>query len=340
MTDAAYVDTTAVNDTTYHYVVVAADSTARRSVASNDAAATPNAAAGSGLQLNGTSQYVTLGAAPALNTSDFTLELWFRRTGAGVGTSTGSGGIANAIPLISKGRSESGQNMNYFLGIDVASGVLVADFEDASDDSNHPVSGATPVTSNVWHHAAATYDTTTDTWRLYLDGVLDRTLAVGGDFTPAPASAHHAAIGSALTSTGAPAGFFQGTVDEVRIWNQPRTGAQIQQGMTQQMLPVPGLLARYGFEENAGTVVSSSVPDSPDRHGDRRPDLGPGRAVHGSDRPAPSAADRARRAARTTSRSTCPGTRTPSRTWPATTSIARRRCRSSHRGRRSTARSW
>ena len=67
--------------------------------------------------------------------------------------------------------------MNYFLGIDVASGVLVADFEDASDDSNHPVSGATPVTSNVWHHAAATYDTTTDTWRLYLDGILDRTLA-------------------------------------------------------------------------------------------------------------------------------------------------------------------
>ena len=90
VTDAAYVDTTAVNDTTYHYVVVAADSTARRSAASNDAAATPNAAAGSGLQLNGTSQYVTLGAAPALNTSNFTLELWFRRTGAGVGTSTGT----------------------------------------------------------------------------------------------------------------------------------------------------------------------------------------------------------------------------------------------------------
>ena len=37
--------------------------------------------------------------------------------------------------------------------------------------------GTTAVTSNVWHHAAATWDGTT--WRLYLDGVLDTTLAVG-----------------------------------------------------------------------------------------------------------------------------------------------------------------
>ena len=72
-------------------------------------------------------------------------------------------------------------------------------------------------------------------------------------------------------------------------------GAQIQQGMTQQMLPVPGLLARYGFEENAGTVVSSSVPDGAHRHRDRRPDLGPGRALHGSERSRSELADRTRR---------------------------------------------
>ena len=41
-------------------------------------------------------------------------------------------------------------------------------------------------------------------------------------------SIQHAAIGSALTSTGAAAGFFQGSVDEVRIWNVARSTAQIQ----------------------------------------------------------------------------------------------------------------
>src|SRR6266508_5301510 len=76
--------------------------------------------AGTALQFNGSSQYVTFGAAPGLGAATFTLETWFQRTGAGVGTSTGSGGIT-AIPLVTKGRAEaegSNVDMNYFLGID------------------------------------------------------------------------------------------------------------------------------------------------------------------------------------------------------------------------------
>ena len=75
----------------------------------------------------------------------FTLETWFKRTGAGAGTSTGSGGIASAIPLVTKGRAEaegSNVDMNYFLGIDAADGTLVADFEDTASGANHPVSRA------------------------------------------------------------------------------------------------------------------------------------------------------------------------------------------------------
>src|SRR5215208_70604 len=91
------------------------------------AAPTPTA-----LQLNGSTQYVTMGAAPGLGAAQFTLETWFKRTGAGVGTSTGSGGLTSAIPLIAKGRAQAetpaNLNMNYFLGIDSASGRLQADF--------------------------------------------------------------------------------------------------------------------------------------------------------------------------------------------------------------------
>ena len=106
------------------------------------------AAGNAAVQLNGSSQYVTFGAAAGhgeLGASVFTLELWFKRTGAGVGTSTGTGGIASAIPLISKGRAEAetpaNLNMNYFLGIDATTGTLVADFEDTVDGGNHPVAG-------------------------------------------------------------------------------------------------------------------------------------------------------------------------------------------------------
>ena len=79
-----------------------------------------------------------LGAASDLRSATFTLELWFKRTGAGVGTSTGTGGIASAIPLIAKGRAEAetpAADINYFLGIDATSGKLVGDFEEGAGRS-------------------------------------------------------------------------------------------------------------------------------------------------------------------------------------------------------------
>ena len=94
--------------------------------APNSATATVvGAPAGKALQFDGTNDYVTFGPAPPLGAATFTLETWFKRTGAGVGTNTGSGGIASAIPLVTKGRAEaegSNVDMNYFLGIDAASG--------------------------------------------------------------------------------------------------------------------------------------------------------------------------------------------------------------------------
>ena len=107
LTSPAYIDTTAVNGTTYDYVVVAVDNAAQASAASAPVTATPSAAAATGLQLNGTSQYVTFGPAASLGATNFTLELWFKRTGAGVGHVDGHGGIASAIPLVTKGRAEA-----------------------------------------------------------------------------------------------------------------------------------------------------------------------------------------------------------------------------------------
>ena len=66
----------------------------------------------------------------------FTIETWFKRTGAGVPINTsaaGGGGLTSSIPLVTKGRGEgdgSNVDMNYFLGIRTTDNVLVADFED------------------------------------------------------------------------------------------------------------------------------------------------------------------------------------------------------------------
>ena len=252
------------NGTTYHYALVAVDGSGNPSAAAATAVTPqPPPPTAHALEFNGSSQYVTMGAAPGLDAAQFTLETWFKRTGAGVGTSTGSGGIASAIPLVTKGRAEaegSNVDMNYLLGIDATSGKLVADFEEGPGGAgplgqNHPISGATVVTSNVWHHAVASYDGAT--WKLYLDGVLDGTLAVGQP--PRSDSIQHAALGTAMNSTGVAAGFFQGDLDEARIWNYARTGAQIRSARNSELASAAGLVGRFSMNEGTGTTVANSA---------------------------------------------------------------------------------
>ena len=104
--------------------------------------------------------------------------------------------------------------------------VLAADFEDTATGLNHPISGTTPITNDVWHHAAATYDGTT--WRLYLDGQLEAT-EVEGAFTPRSDTTQDAGLGVMLMSNGNPGNTarFQGVLDEARVWTGARSLAQI-----------------------------------------------------------------------------------------------------------------
>ena len=256
----SYTDASAANGTTYYYVVVAVDIAGNRSTASAEATASPFAPALKALRFNGSNQYVTFGNAAALGGATFTLELWFKRQGTGIGASTGSGGI-DAIPLLSKGRSESdGSNldMNYFLGIRASDGVLAADFEEGAGQVwpglNHPITGVTPIALGPWDHAAVTYDGLR--WQLFLNGALEGQLFVGR--LPRSDSIQHAALASALNSTGAPQGYFAGTLDEARVWNYARTQAQIQGGMDQQIASAPGLVGRWSLDEGSGTAVSDS----------------------------------------------------------------------------------
>jgi hypothetical protein len=220
--------------------------------------------AGMALKFNGSNQYVTFGTAPALGLGTFTLETWFERTGSGVGTSTGSGGLTSAIPLISKGRTEGdGTNvdMNYFLGIDASTGTLVADFEEGPSTGgtvglNHPVSGSTVVTLNRWHHAAATYDG--QTWRLYLDGVRDGTLTLNTPRPPRSDSIQHAALATAMNSSGVASGFFDGMLDEARVWNVARTPTEIRSTKGLEVSSASGLIGRWGMNEGIGNVISDS----------------------------------------------------------------------------------
>lgn len=234
----------------------------------------------SGLFFNGSTSYGTMGfgtaSATAFGASSFTLECRFLRTGAGATASTGTGGVT-AVPLVAKGVGEaenSNVDANYFLGID-ANGKLVADFEQKNATNNgtayaagqnFPVTGSTTLQNNVWYHVAATYNTTTATWKLYVNGVEETgvtmpiTPFVG--VVPRDDSIQGLGIGTTLNSSGARAGFFQGILDEVRIWNVVRTEAQIASNKDAEIVSgQAGMLARFGFDEGTGTTVAGTKAD-------------------------------------------------------------------------------
>jgi len=229
---------------------------------------TTNSPFGSGraLLFNGSNQYVTFGQAPELGLSSFTIEVWFYRTGTGVGTDTsavGGGGLQGAIPLLTKGRGEadgSDVDMNYFLGI-ASNGRLAVDFEEgaggANPGLNHAITGTTTIANNVWYHAAATYDGTN--LRLYLNGNLEGSLTLGTSTPPRADSRQHAGLATALNSSGTAAGFFAGILDEARIWNYARSQADIQNTMNQTLTRAPGLVGRWSMDEGAGNVVCDSA---------------------------------------------------------------------------------
>lgn len=250
----------------------------------------------SSLAFDGVNDYVTMGAATgtsALGATTFTLEAWIYMTGSGVATATGGvSGLLSVVPIITKGRGEGdGSNIdcNYHLGL--SGGKLAADFEQIGIASgtgqnipglNRAICGSTTITTNTWHHVAAVYD---GCWKLYLNGVpetlttacvnpsgpvdvegacpLHSTTAAGTDNSVPPVprfdSIQHFGLGTAMTSTGAAAGFFAGRIDEARVWNVARTQAEIQAAMSQELTSGTGLIGRWGLNENVGLTAADSA---------------------------------------------------------------------------------
>lgn len=210
----------------------------------------------SALDVLGAGEGVHVGPAPTLGLTTFTLEAWIRRDGYGTFASSGVGGIVGE-PVVGKGRGESdGSNVdcNYLVAIDEL-GRLVADFEDDATGLNHPVFGTTVITPGAWHHVAAAYDG--QSWRLYVDGMLDATALVGA--TPRADSIGHVGIGAAYDSMGVAAGSFDGAIDEVRIHSRALGEVELQAGMYGAPVDASGLVAHWPMDDEPGTAVAELV---------------------------------------------------------------------------------
>jgi hypothetical protein len=190
-----------------------------------------------------------MGEASSLNLSEFTIEAWVRRTGPGETTASGQSSLNPVWPVVTKGRTgqDGGEDdVALFLGV-MDDGTVGGDFEDAGG-TDHFVIGSTDIGTNEWHHIATTYDGAQ--LKVYVDGVEDGSQDVSE--SPTPNSTAHFAVGTTLNPQGNPAGFFEGQIDEVRVWDFARSESDIASDFGSSITSGAGLVASYPFEENSG----------------------------------------------------------------------------------------
>ena len=192
---------------------------------------------GNALNFDGTDDYVSI---PFTTTSlnAFTIETWINPA-----TIPGSGNIAilntNAWDATNGGIHFQFENGH----VELAVFELVSGWPTMS----------TMLSTNKWQHIAVVYDGPGGAVKFYLNGVLDNTVT-----KTLPTTKISAAEIGAYTSSR----YFNGKLDEFRIWNLVRSQAQIQADMDNNIsASTSGLIGYYNFNEGTagGTNTAGSI---------------------------------------------------------------------------------
>jgi fibronectin type 3 domain-containing protein len=192
---------------------------------------------GGAVSLNGVNGEVDPPALGTFYKTGFTLEAWVDKQTSKVDT-----GIV--------GTWNGNQNGGPMLWVDHISGHYRLTL--GSSFSNYLDSGRSPAIGQ-WQHVAATYDGTTA--RIYVDG----TLAASSTFAGNVGDSNNWRIGA----YGSPAGnFFDGSIDDVRIYSRALSASEIQTDMASRIQPdltAPTVTSLTPADGSAGLNVGTPV---------------------------------------------------------------------------------
>jgi hypothetical protein len=182
---------------------------------------------GTGLAMDGTTGYGTASNLNLNNTS-FTAEFWAERKTTGQEEYV----IGQAPSTATTGLSIGFDTNNNFV---VNSGGTSLSFPAGVDTG--------------WHHWAVTFDATTGTRTIYRDGIEEATDTA----QPIQGASATLLVGKSGSI------FFDGGVDEVRVWTVARTAAEIHANLALTTVSsTTGLLADWSFSEGSGTAAANS----------------------------------------------------------------------------------
>jgi hypothetical protein len=201
------------------------------------------------LALNGTTAYAEAPDAAKLNlTGDWTIETWFK-------DETDGGYKHPFAKLVAKADRNVTGETTYMIVI--GNGALRAGVQH-DNQSIYAEADLSSLSANAWHHVAASFTRSTQILKVYLDGtqVAEQVLGVLSDGNNVP-------VGIGRGGTGGY--YFTGKLDDVRIWNTARTGAEIAANYLAEFSAAPaGLVANWKFDEATGTTAadSTTAPDN------------------------------------------------------------------------------
>lgn len=121
------------------------------------------------------------------------------------------------------------------------------------------VSALNALSTGTWHHIAGIYESTSNTLKLYVNG----TLANSGTstVTVATSALNNIHIGRRNDATG----YFQGSIEEVRVWSDERTATEIANNKNKELcLPATNLVSYFRFNEGIAGGSNPGITTLPD----------------------------------------------------------------------------
>jgi probable HAF family extracellular repeat protein len=188
----------------------------------------PEPQPGNALLFDGVDDFVNAGASVDLTGVSFTIEFWAARSASG-GPQT----------IISLGTPSP------FAGVEAG---FLSDnrfaFSFGESAPNLPLVTSQAYSETGWHHWAVSYDAATGQRTIFRDGI-----AVAGDVSAAPV----APSGPLVIGRGFAGNHFNGRLDDVRVWNLPRTPFSIAKDFPKRLIGnEEGLLRYFRFDEESG----------------------------------------------------------------------------------------
>ncbi|WP_034062129.1 LamG-like jellyroll fold domain-containing protein [Lacinutrix jangbogonensis] len=187
-----------------------------------------SAVRGNMLTFDGADDYVSLGDNGELNfgkTDDFTLEAWINTASA-----------SSAMQIISKYDNDFSSGIGWGFQVSGTSLAFYMTGGGLLDLMVSVPSGLPNVKDGLWHHVAVSFDGSNSVTgcTFYVDGIAYAGIDGGGpvtNVTGTVTNTESAAIGAYKGASSGPGEFWNGSMDEIRVWDDIRSQTEIRENL-------------------------------------------------------------------------------------------------------------